>query len=227
MPGNGWKSPLYSYDAGSLIVDVTSSISSGLPPHRCIKSRFMAVLDDLPRQRVLDFGAGALRHTLPLLRHQYEVCAVEFEEAFVRAEAADARGRAENSSNFSTLMWPKSFKKDRRRFDAALLTYVLQVMPEKKERDAVVEAISHKLTDSGCLLYMSRTGQITPEMKSRPLNDGYWMWPGRQRHSFYREFSTEETHELFARHGLKREASWSEGGKEQVLLYRKAVRGWG
>jgi hypothetical protein len=221
----GWKSPLYRYD-GELTIDVTSSISAGLPAHRCLKAHLLPLVKKLPKHRVLDFGAGALRHTLPLLMSDFEVCAVEYEEAFVRAEAADALEKARKSQCFSQLIWPKQFKKDRRYFDVALLSYVLQVMPEEDERIQVVKYISRKLVDGGYLLYLSRVGQITPEMKTRALNDGYWMWPSRQVHSFYTEFTHEKTNLLMRDYGLKREASWSEGGKEQVFLYRKTTGRW-
>jgi hypothetical protein len=219
-----WKSPHYHYDG--VVIDVTSSISSGLPPHRCLTGQFKPLIEAKNRHRILDFGAGALRHTLPLLRSTFQVCAVEFEEAFKRSEAADALVRAERSGNFSKLIWPKAFQKDRRRFDAAILSYVLQVMPEPDERRAVVKHIARKLEEGGYLLYMSRIGQVTPDMKTRKLNDGFWMWPNREYHSFYREFSSEETHELMEKHGLVRERSWSEGGKEQVFLYRKPAGEW-
>lgn len=175
----------------------------------------------------MDFGAGALRHTLSLLSARFEVCAVEFQEAFKRPEAALARGKAEKNPHFSTLLWPDAFVNHSGKFDAALLTYVLQVMPEAAERNAVVKALSKKIADDGLLLYMSRVGQLTPDMRGRPLKDGFWMWPDRERHSFYREFSLVETDKLMERHGFDREASWSEGGKEQVLLYRKVAGPWG
>ena len=226
--GAMWKSPLYSYHAGSLVIDVTSSISAGLPPHRCLTNRFKPLVQAAEGRRILDFGAGALRHTLPLLRSpHFEVCAVEFEEAFVRKEAADARETAQRNANFSTLIWPKAFKRDRRRFDAAILSYVLQVMPEVREREMVIEQIAKKLVEGGHLLYMSRFGQVTAEMKTRQLKDGYWMWPNRQTHSFYVEFTHEQTDKMMEKHGLERAHSWSEGGKEQVFVYRKPAGEWG
>lgn len=220
-----WKTPLYQY--GKITIDVTSSISAGLGPHRRLADKFIPLANEkLKKRRVLDFGAGALRHTLPLLKANFEVCAVEFKEAFERKEAGEAIERAKASNNFSSLIWPEQFKNDRRRFDAALIIYVLQVMPEASEREAVIKYISGKLVEPGYLLYMSRWGQVTKEMKGRKLNDGCWMWPDRARHSFYTEFTHEQTNEMMERHGFKREASWSEGGTEQVFLYRKITGTW-
>lgn len=222
-----WASPLYEYDRGKLVIDVTSSISAGLPPHRCIASRVLPLARSLPQRRILDFGAGALRHTLPLLKSDFEVCAVEYEQAFEREEASAMLQRAKRRAHFSKLIWPREFQSDGRRFDAAILSFVLQVIPEPNERDLVIKHIARKLVDGGVLVYMSRVGQITSEMESRPLKDGYWMWPARECHSFYTEFTHENTHSMMARHKFIREASWSEGGKEQVFLYRKRTGAWG
>jgi len=224
-----WKSPIYKYRNGRLVIDVTSSISAGLDPHRVVRKRFMKIVKKSRKRRVLDFGAGALRHTIPMLRYKdVQVCAVEFEEAFMKPVAQETLERVSDNPNFSRLIWPKQFKRDRRRFDAALLAFVLQIMPEEKERETVLKLISKKLVDGGYLLYMARARQITNEMRERPLNDGYYMYPERKHHSFYTEFNNEDTDELMAKFKLIREKkTWSEGGSEQVFLYRKMTGQWG
>lgn len=188
----------------------------------------MPIVKESRKRRILDFGAGALRHTIPMLRFDgVRVCAVEFEETFQTRVARRRLEAYKDNPSFSKLIWPKEFKRDKRRFDAALLCFVLQVMPEKKEREDVVKFISKKLVDGGYLLYMSRTRQITPEMRERRLNDGFYMWPERKHHSFYREFTNEETDELLGRFKFEREKTWSGGGSEQVYLYRKLTGKWG
>lgn len=223
-----WKTSIYEYRRGKLIIDVTSSISAGLPPHRAVRKKFMPIIKKSKRRRILDFGAGALRHTIPMLRyHDVQVCAVEFEEAFDTPVAQKTHEKVRNDPSFSELIWPIEFKKDKRRFDAALLSFVLQVMPEKKKRELAVKLISKKLVDGGYLLYLSRTRQITDAMRERPLNDGFYMWPERKHRSFYTEFNHEETDRLMARFKLVREQTWSGGGSEQVFLYRKMTGKWG
>jgi len=221
-----WKSPIYKYAGGKIVIDVTTSISSGLPPHRVLKRDFMPYIRKLGHRRILDFGAGALRHTLPMLAYDVEVCAGEVEAAFGREVAMEALEKARRRANFSTLIWPAGFKKDGRRFDAAVLSYVLQTMPEKEERKEVVKLIAKKLVDGGHLLYLSRTDQITRETNARRVCDGYYMWPERETHSFYTEFTHEETRALMEKFKLVRERSWSEGGKEQVFLFRKQTGEW-
>ena len=207
MPSRLWKTPFYRYPPG-LNIDVTSSISYSLGPHRCIQGRLPRVLNEFPRPRLLDFGAGALRHTLPLLQSKVTVCAVEYAEAFERPEGAEALKKAQRyKKNFAKLVWPAQFQEDKRRFECALLSYVIQVIPEKDERDAVIEFIAAKLVDNGAMLYLSRTNQVTATMRQRPLRDGFWMGVGREYHSFYTEFSPQATNDMMKRHGLVREAS--------------------
>ena len=47
------------------------------------------------------------------------------------------------------------------------------------------------------------------------------MWPKRERHSFYREFTTDETLDMFAAHGFYRihGTSLRERGTDQVYLF--------
>jgi hypothetical protein len=108
---------------------------------------------------VLDFGAGALRHTLPLLKAGFEVCAVEFERGFDREIAAEARKRAEQDARFTSLIWPHEYLDSGRRFDIALLCYVIQTMPIPKERDLVLKSLAKKLKRDAYVLYMSRYNQ--------------------------------------------------------------------
>jgi 2-polyprenyl-3-methyl-5-hydroxy-6-metoxy-1,4-benzoquinol methylase len=225
-----WKTPIYKFRGSGreIVIDVTTSVAPGLPPHQVIEQEFIPFLKRHKKTRVLDFGAGALRHTFPLLRAGFEVCAVEFEATFTRPTSHKALEKARRHANFTTLIWPHDFLRDRRRFDAAILAFVLQTMPRPDERRAVLRAISDKLLRDGYLLHMARYGQITPQIKRKSVGDGYFMWPKRATHSFYREFTTEETHKLMSRWPLKFKhlRSWSARGTEQILLYGKPSSTW-
>lgn len=223
-----WQKPLYELTAKSgkkVIIDVTSSVSPGLPANKAIS----ALIDFLKAKkvdRILDFGAGALRHTFPLLNADFQVCAVEFEECFARPTCSKALAEARTYPNFSTLIYPKDFIRDNRRFDAALVCYVLQTMPIPTERQAVLKYVYKKLRDDSYLLYMSRFNQLEGTSPSHRVTDGYYKWPEREHHSFYREFTTEETHDLMATFHLKRVKSLSERGTDQIFLYAKGGATW-
>src|SRR2546425_970252 len=157
-----WQKPLYqlrSKKGKSIVIDVTSSVSPGLPPNKALTG-LIEFLKEKKVERVIDFGAGSLRHTMPLLEADLEVCAVEFEENFSRPACKKALDQARTYPNFSTLIYPKDFGKDKRTFHAALLCYVLQVMPLASERKTVLWHLRKKLKDDAYLLYMSRYNQM-------------------------------------------------------------------
>jgi hypothetical protein len=222
-----WKGPYYQLTSASgkkVTIDVTTSVSAGLKANQLIE-------DDLPKflrargiERVVDFGAGALRHTLPLIKRGFSVCAVEFEEVFKRPKCAGYRVLAEKNPNFSALIWPNSFLGDRRKFSCALLVYVLQTMPLPAERALVLKALSKKLTKDAYILYLSRFGEVTDEDKRHKVSDGYYRWPDRDEHSFYTEFTTEDTHKMFKKQGFTRLKSYPVGG--QAFLYGRGGATW-
>jgi SAM-dependent methyltransferase len=218
-----WRSPIYTFGSGSksIVIDVTSSISASLPPNKVITEKIIPFFKARKVRRILDFGAGALRHTFPLLDAGFEVCSVEFNEAFTRETGGEALAQARKHPNFCELIWPSDFIADDRKFGAALLCYVLQVMPVPAERRAVLKHIYRKLRADSYLLYMSRFGQITPDDLQRRVSDGYYRWPDRAQHSFYCEFKSDKTHEMMNDFGFARLRSLSERGTDQVYLYGK------
>ena len=90
----------------------------------------------------------------------------------------------------------------------------------------MLKSLNKKLRNDGYVLYLSRYGQITREMEKNRIGDGYYMWPTRDVHSFYREFTTEETHNMMERRKFQSLRNWSARGTEQVLLYGKGSSTW-
>ncbi len=224
-----WQKPYYKLSASDgrqVIIDVTTSISSGLGPHRALKSEIIPFFKNKGVSSVIDFGAGALRHSIPLINSGFQVCGIEFEEAFQRNVASEALKKAQRNANFSQLVWPKQFVNHRKKFDAALLIYVLQTMPLKSERLFVLKQLKKKLKNDGYLVYMSRYGQVTAEVKRRRVKDGYFMRPNNRTQSFYIEFATEETHDLMQKHGFRHIRSLGSGGSEQVFVYSAGTGTW-
>jgi hypothetical protein len=223
-----WKKPIYrltSKRGKPILIDVTSSVSPGLPPNKAIKE-LVDFLRNKNIQKIVDFGAGSLRHTFPLLDAGFQVCAVEFEENFRRPICKEALTKATAHPDFSRLIYPKDFIRDYRKFDAALLCYVLQVMPMKNEREKVLKHLYKKLSEDAYLLYMSRYNQMEGALPEHRVEDGYYKWPDREHHSFYREFTTEETHEAMERFHFKRVKSLSQRGNDQIFLYAKGAATW-
>lgn len=223
-----WEKPFYLLNdrkGKKVAIDVTSSAQPGLPPNDAVRE-FIGFLKRKRAKRVLDFGAGALRFTFPLLDAGFQVCAVEFEEQFAKPSCAEARKRANKDSNFSSLIWPREFRKDKTRFDAAMLCYVLQIMPIPDERDLVLRYIANKLRDDSYLLYMSRYGQMDSASQAKEVSDGIYRWKEREYHTFYREFTADVTHELFQGKGFKHIKSLAVRGTEQIYVYVRGSAAW-
>jgi hypothetical protein len=223
-----WKEPYYNlkdHKGVKRIIDVTSSVSPGLPPNQ-LTDRIVDLFKRKGVQTIVDFGAGAFRHTLPFLDAGFQVCAVEFEQALRLKEGGNALAKAQQNPNFSKLIWPKDFKRDGRLFDAALLIYVIQTMPVPKERSTVLKYLFKKLKRDAYVFYMSRYNQVGALGSDRRISDGFFMYPKRSMHSFYRDFTAEETHALFGKHRFRRDRSLSERGTDQAYLYVKGKATW-
>jgi len=165
-----WENPIYTLQSKTgkkVTVDVTASVSAGLPPNKVFASTLINFFQERGVEKIVDFGAGALRHTLPLLEAGFEVCAVEFEQQFKKPACKEKMLEAEEHPNFCKLIWPSDFKSDGRQFDAALLCYVLQTMPIENERHLVLKMLKKKLADDSYVLYMSRWGQKNGLPKNR------------------------------------------------------------
>lgn len=225
-----WTSPLYRLKtpAGKeVVIDVTSSVSPGLASNSIITDVIIPTFADRRVRRVLDFGAGAMRHTVPFLSSGFDVCAVEFEASFSRPGCDAGLAEARNYASFSSLLWPHDFLADKRQFDAVILTYVLQTMPIPAERTLVLRALRKKTARNAYLVYMSRYNQLPAHIsRSQRVSDGYYMWPRRDQHSFYREFETQETHDMMAAHSFRYIKSLRLRGTDQAFLYAKGTARW-
>lgn len=225
-----WSSSIYRLKAKAghdVTIDVTTSINAALQANSVFIETIIPLFTERGVKRIVDFGAGSLRNTIPLLPAGFSVCAVEFERAFARDVCREAKATAEQFTNFTPLVWPEAYLKDHRRFDAALLCYVLQTMPIPTERLAVLRSLKKKLVGDAYVVYMSRYNQIRGKIDAKQrVSDGYYMWPRRAEHSFYREFETQETHDLFARFGFRPLRSLSQRGTEQMVLYGRGKASW-
>jgi hypothetical protein len=175
-----WDQPLYNLkdDNNKLVtIDVTSLVNPGLPPNEIINKEIIPFFRKKGVENIVDFGTGALRHVFPFLRKSFQIYAVEFEEQFKKSYCAEELKKARRNPNFSTLIYPKDFKNDGRKFDAALLCFVLQIMPLHKERELVLDLLYKKLTQDAYLFYMSRYNQMHGISQSHRVEDSYYKWP--------------------------------------------------
>ena len=225
-----WEKPLYrlkTKKGKEVVIDVTLSVNPNLGPNKAIEE-VMAFFQRSNVSTVLDFGAGALRHTIPLLKKGFKVCAVDFAEQYstdaAKRVCRERRLLAEANPNFSALVYPCDFVSDSRRFDAALLLYTFHGMPLERERKRVLRLLHKKLHPRSFVVWMSRYDRIKLP-KDQQVEDGYYRNVRTKRHSFYREWKTAEIHKMMAEVGYKMSfhhlRSLGAGGRDQIFVYSK------
>ena len=219
-----WETPVYKLRTKKgkpIEVDVTLSCSAGLGPNDAI----FKVAQFFKRKGVrtiLDFGAGALRHTFPLLRHGFSVCAVEFEDQFRHDKCRKALARARKEGGFTELIFPKPFIIDRKKFDAALLCFVLPTMPRATERMTLLNLIQKKLTATSYIFWMSQFGKYESlKTKDNEVEDGWFFQPKWTRHTFYYESRNADIDAMLNRIGFDLIKPLGESGHDQFRLYSR------
>ncbi|HEY5377890.1 MAG TPA: hypothetical protein VIK01_29615 [Polyangiaceae bacterium] len=202
-----------------LAIDVTNSISAGLPPNKGLIDDVVRWMKELGCTRVLDFGAGVLRHSIPLLKAGFEVTAVEYQRAYDRPKGAEYRAIAERYPGFTRLMWPGDFVKSKVKYDVAILAYVLQVVPVKTDREVILEQVAKRFDQNGPkrLYYASRFGDAVGLEDSTRYNDGWVKGRGANDRTFYTEWSAADTNAFFKREGYHRAGTYK--GPSQPYIY--------
>ena len=203
-------------------IDVTNSISAGLAANRGLIDTIIPWMQKCGYTRVLDYGAGALRHTIPFLEAGLQVFSVEFESAYSRPKAKIARDKANHFGNFFRILNPSDFLNSKIVYDVAILTYVLQVMPIKLERDLVLEEIATRFDPEGPrqLFYASRYGEALSLPESTRYNDGWVRGRTEKGYSFYTEWKSSETDDIFLKFGYERIGKYPRASQSFVYKHR-------
>lgn len=222
MPKKIWETPFYSGTSKGgkkFVVDVTQSISAGLNANAGLIQHLVPWMQERGFKRILDFGAGALRHTLQLLDNGFEVTAVEFEEAFKRPKANENLKIARTKDGFSELIWPKNFIKSTKKFDVVILIFVLQVIPTKSYRGRILDEIRKKINKNGPkrLYYASRFGEGRYMKNENGYKDGWVLGLKNATQSFYTEWNAENTHSMMKQKGFMHAGNYL--GASQPFIY--------
>jgi SAM-dependent methyltransferase len=205
-----------------LVFDVTLSIPSTDPPLGTI-DLIMKYLREQGRRKILDFGAGRLRNTWPLLRDKsFDVYACEFEKATARGSSVHAQA---NKSGLKILIYPQEFNSFAGTFDAVLLSYVLHILPDKKARLDVLRGCYSKLAPGGVLVVASPEYNTPIRRTCTPAdayNDGWVRFnePRYKRKSFYSEPSREALHKLLETAKFNYDGEWK-NNTAKVLRFRR------
>ena len=159
-----WKSPLYIFKAShgldqtedvEILVDVTWSSKPTRPQMSpALKDALRKTFGHLgrPSLRILDFGAGKLRHTLPLLDKGHRVDAVDYRSLYAKPSPEIRKNliRAQKyGKQVKQVIYPDEFAKRQVDYDLILLINVLNIMPEPLERYFVLHKCNENLSNGG------------------------------------------------------------------------------
>jgi hypothetical protein len=221
-------SPLYKAKIANgeeVTIDVTNSISAGLDPNSGLLDYLIPFMRDSGYKTVLDFGAGALRHTIPLLKEGFEVIVVEYENAFKRPKAKEYLDIASKYPGFTPVVWPHDFLKSNLKYDVALLMFVLQVIPQVSDRELVLKSISKRFNNNGPrrLCYASRYGESATLPQTTKFNDGWVKGRSVNDRTFYTEWNAAETHAFFKRFHYKHTGNYKNASQPYLYDFKPGV----
>jgi hypothetical protein len=174
---------------------------------------------------VLDFGAGKLRNTWPLLaQRSLNVYVCEFEELITVGSTAHA---AATRRGLKELFYPGNLLGADARFDAVLLSYVLHVIPDLRVRKDVLTLCASKLVSNGWLVVASPKYNTPIRRTCTPADaykDGWVRYaPNRFRHkSFYSEPSKADLSKFVGGCGFALDGDWLQA-TAHVLRFRKKI----
>ena len=217
-----WENPIYrgkDKSGKNFTIDVTQSISAGLSANSNLVEHLVPWMKERGFTRILDFGAGALRHTVALLEKGMVISAVEYKEAFSRPKAKINMEKARKYDGFTELVWPEDFIKSTRKYDVILLTFVLQVVPVKKDRGRIIGELIKKFDRNGPkrLYYASRHGVSRSLKDEDKYNDGWIQGYRNSTQTFYTEWGAAETHEMMEKYKLMHAGNY--GASSQPFIY--------
>ena len=230
-----WKSPLYIFKKiegfdteRKILVDVTWSSKPTRPDLApSLIEALKQTLDHINNRKckILDFGAGKLRHSVFLLEQGYPVTSVDFESIYVRP-SSQVQGYLEKTKefdNFNQILYPSEFIEHTVEHDLVLLVNVLGVMPEPLERVFVLNHCHRVLRTKGYVLLFNQHGDADQiNAASDKITDG-GCTRSKGIKTFYKDYNTqEELIQLFSLAGFEidNEVDFSRSGNH-ILLFKK------
>ena len=160
--------------------------SSKTKPNKMMREEVLPFLLENNVQKILDYGCGKfLRDSLLLTENGFEVDAVDMEE---QIEIID-KEKAKRMHGLSTKIKDNNY-------DAALLNFVLQVLPTEKQRKETLKNVYNAIRKGGYLIFSLRnTWDIKKyaEPSGIPFKDGFVM---EKTNTFVRGYTKKELTEI-------------------------------
>lgn len=230
-----WRTPLYIFRKKDelkdreILVDVTWSSKPTRPEMApALQTALRKSFDHLGTQslKILDFGAGNLRHSVPLLELGHHVTAVDYRDLFDKPSDLVKKNLAKAKTygrRFGQLVYPSGFVAFKGRFDLALLINVLNIMPEPLERLFVIEYCGKKLQKNGHLLWFCQHGDSDQIAAASDVVTDGGCTTGKGRKTFYKDYNDQEhIIRLMKVMGFEHVSSVDiKAGKNHALLFKK------
>ena len=156
-------------------------------------SPFIALCKEHGAKSIIDIGTGNLRNLVPTLSSFAKVWGVDtaIQCDTIKCEADKLKKKYKS---FVGLLTEEQFYSSRLGASAAMTICVLHTIPEIEVRHRVLSAASSNLIGDGLMLVDVPSGENYYRKRLTESNkylDGYVMGEGA-RHTFYKEFSSEE-----------------------------------
>ena len=167
---------------------------------------------DIIKGNVLDYGAGKLRNSLFLSEQEINLYATDLDVQVLKWDKKE-------KINFLFL---DDLKKYKNFFDVVLLTFVLNVIVEEKERIEILKNIKEILKKDGILIVETRTLQsFRKRHKREKFKDGYVL-KKQGFYTFQKIFEKEEIEKLILDHFLILESKKKKASN--IILCKKVEK---
>ena len=239
-----WQSPIYIFrkkenfgKTKEILLDVTWSAKPTRPEIApSLENALSQTLEKIgsksknEKTKILDVGAGKLRHSVFLLEQGYSVTAVDYKNLFINP-TEKIKNYIDRANKFKTtfhqIVYPSQLILDTNKHELAILVNVLGIMPEPIERLFILDQCYKKLKDNAYVLLFNQHGdkdQIQAVSKLRITDGGCTSSKGRK--TFYKDFNTQkELIDIFSLAGFKKvEDIDFDTSKNHTLLFQKAKK---
>ncbi len=146
---------------------------------------------------VIDVGAGNGRNSLYLGERGFEVTAQDVKEARDMHESKMKKAIEQGKIKAYTDSTVSDAK-----YDAVLCNFVVNVIPDREEREHVVYRINDLLKEDGLLVFDARADEYQIS-HGKKYKDGHMMKRGKACFTFQKSYEFEEVEALLSEHGFE------------------------
>ena len=146
--------------------------------------------------KVLDYGFGKLRNSKYMMDNNISLDVLDTNLQIKRNEEKIKELNIEN-------VYSATDNLDKNKYDAVLLSFVLNVVPEEKERVGILKKIKWGLKENGLLYVEVRNEKFVENLKNKEsYNDGIIIGSGKKK-TFQKPFSLDDITQLVTINGFE------------------------